>query len=175
MGADDDDFAKWIKLDPPPDLQELVRRAGERYAQSLGVPFDPKKSGARRLSAHSPSEITADMLAVYEQMARIRCTCTPEISPPDPGWETWGGCKGCQRWFDLNRQLLRMLSKAILVYEAYVVPPPRGIVEPGAAVARMCAPGFAARPWSTAISSMELSLLIGYRQCFFTYEVRHGD
>jgi hypothetical protein len=36
-----DDYARWLKDNPSPDLQELVRRAGERYAASLGVPYDP--------------------------------------------------------------------------------------------------------------------------------------
>ena len=35
------DFAQWIAANPPPDLQALVRKAGERRAAELGVPFEP--------------------------------------------------------------------------------------------------------------------------------------
>jgi hypothetical protein len=43
--SDDDsdgDFAKWLALDPPPDLQSVGRSRGRAHARSLGVPYDPK-------------------------------------------------------------------------------------------------------------------------------------
>jgi hypothetical protein len=40
--ADDGTYAEWIKSNPPPDLQELVRRAGERRAAQLGEVYDIK-------------------------------------------------------------------------------------------------------------------------------------
>jgi hypothetical protein len=39
---DDGTYAEWIKRDPPPDLQELVRKAGQRRAAQLGEPYDIK-------------------------------------------------------------------------------------------------------------------------------------
>jgi hypothetical protein len=96
--------------------------------------IDPKSEGAQ------PVEISDAALDLYAQMACIRCTCEPELRPPDEGWETWEPCSGCQRWADLNRRLLRMLGKAVPVFEFAAVPPPRGMpVEPERAVERMCA------------------------------------
>ena len=84
-----------------------------------------------------PVAISDAALAIYEKMKNVRCTCTPEIPPPDEGWGDWEQCAGCERWGDLNRQLLHMLGKAVPPYEYAVVPPPRGMaVEPKAAVAR---------------------------------------
>jgi hypothetical protein len=50
----DDDYARWFKDNPAPDLQAMVRLAGERYACSIGLPYDPTKFGARWLAAHHP-------------------------------------------------------------------------------------------------------------------------
>lgn len=70
--------------------------------------------------------VSDEALAVYLKMKEVRCTCEPEIFPPDEGWDSWTECAGCQRWADFNRRLLRMLGKAVPVYEVYVVPPPDG-------------------------------------------------
>ena len=45
MILSDDDYARWLAANPAPDLQALVRLAGERYAASLGVPYDPTNPG----------------------------------------------------------------------------------------------------------------------------------
>jgi hypothetical protein len=67
---------------------------------------------------HSPRlKISDEMLAIYAKMRAIRCTCTPEIFPPDAGWEEWEECAHCQRWDDLNRLLLRMVGKAVPCHE----------------------------------------------------------
>jgi hypothetical protein len=96
--------------------------------------IDPKTDGAQ------PVEISAAALDVYVEMKKVRCTCEPEIRPPDEGWELWEECSGCRQWFALNHALLRMLGKAVPVYEYAVVPPSSGMaVEPGRAVERMCA------------------------------------
>jgi hypothetical protein len=87
---------------------------------------------------HSPRlKISDEMLAIYAKMRAIRCTCTPEIFPPDAGWEEWEECAHCQRWDDLNRLLLRMVGKAVPCHEFAVTTPPRCLaVEPDRAAER---------------------------------------
>jgi hypothetical protein len=51
---DDGTYEEWIKIEPPPDLQALVRRAGERRAKELAEVYDPKNPNHEpwRVSAH---------------------------------------------------------------------------------------------------------------------------
>src|SRR5260370_41768239 len=63
--------------DPPPDLQTLVRTAGERYAASLGVPYDqknhPEHGGYPHITAQEWAQYDRDMAARQERRrARAR-------------------------------------------------------------------------------------------------------
>jgi len=65
--ADDDSFAEFIKTDPPPDLQSLVRKAGERYAASLGVPYDPKNHPEHAATRTSPRKSGRSTIATWRR------------------------------------------------------------------------------------------------------------
>jgi hypothetical protein len=59
-------YAEWIKTDPPPDLQALVRKAGERRAAELGELYDPKNpnhAGYPRITAEEWAQWDADNAA----------------------------------------------------------------------------------------------------------------
>jgi hypothetical protein len=68
----DSDYARWLKDNPAPDLQELVRRAGERYARSLGEPFDPTNPEHGGYQHITPAEWEHFDKAMAEWQARRR-------------------------------------------------------------------------------------------------------
>jgi len=63
----DDEFAIWLRDNPPPDLQALVEHAGRRYAASIGEvyvePFKrpPHQDGYQHITPEEWAEYDAAM------------------------------------------------------------------------------------------------------------------
>jgi hypothetical protein len=63
---DDGTYEQWIKSDPPPDLQALIRKAHERRAAQLGEPYDPRypnHGGYARITPEEWAQWDADNAA----------------------------------------------------------------------------------------------------------------
>jgi hypothetical protein len=123
----------------------------------------PTNRRPRQRAPQTGIVISDAALDIYQKMRVIRCTCTPEIFPPDEGWELWEECDGCWQWAELNRQLLRLLGKAVPVYEFATVTPPSGnAVEPERAAERMAAfeEALAQREDKTSINAQIAALAI---------------
>jgi hypothetical protein len=78
------DFARWLAQNPPPNLQDLVDRAGRRHAASIGEvyvedPFKrpPHQAGYQHISAQEWAEYD---LATVEWQERRRAHLKNQIA-----------------------------------------------------------------------------------------------
>jgi hypothetical protein len=70
--SDDNDYAQWLKGNPAPDLPDMVRKAGERYAASRGVPYDPTNPEHGGYQHITPAEWATWDAAMADWQARRR-------------------------------------------------------------------------------------------------------
>jgi hypothetical protein len=68
------EFEQWLRRNPPPDLQGLVKQAGRRAAARLNEPYDPlRHPGWTELSAHERSTYARE-LNDWKRRCRLRHT-----------------------------------------------------------------------------------------------------
>jgi hypothetical protein len=62
-------FERWLKNNPMPDLQELIERAGRRYAASIGEKYieDPFERAQKAPHQGGYTHITAEEWAEYDR------------------------------------------------------------------------------------------------------------
>jgi hypothetical protein len=108
----------------------------------------------KRIPVNRPQvvQITPRAIDLYEDMARLRCSC-PSPKPP-----TQGPCPGCERWYDLHEELHRELGCKLWEWPAVARQSPSRAGSPyrnDEIAARMALLDEAVRQRRTAPSSLE--------------------